>query len=608
MAQITAIDRSQMLRISKWLGLNEAQDGDTNLKTGELSVMRNMRITREGHLQKRPGSKTRLDLAEKLAAYEGVKSDAPKATGAWYGTVAGEEWAIVVYGGVVWKITPGSWGAVALGSMTQADTFMFPFGGKLYFLNGKEYKVWDGKTFGDVVGYIPTILTAATPQGGGTTLQQVNKLNGFRKVKYSPDGSSATFQLPETGIDEVTKIESKTDSLKIPEYTVDKEKGTITFKAVPAKGVNTMEVTYRKGTGDRAAVLGMRFAVSYNGTTDNRVFFYGDGTNKAIYSGLETTGVATAEYFPDLNEMAVGDKNTPITAMVRHFSRLLVFKNASTWSVQYGNIDLYDETSIVAFYVTPVNDILGCDAPGQAVNVENNPVTLCSGSVYQWRSTNTSGNITRDERSANRVSDRVEVSIGSFDLSKTRVFNFIYDHEMYFLYGGNMLVWNYGNDTWYKYVSFPAELFFSIDNHLFSVHEGKVKEFSRSYLNDDGAIISILAETGAMALDKDWMKKYSGTIYISLKPETAARVNVTIETDRRSDYITRLIGSALSGFDHVSFAHWSFLTNRKPQQRRARIRANRAVYYKLIFSEESASSTCTILSTDVKFTYCGQVK
>ena len=148
----------------------------------------------------------------------------------------------------------------------------------------------------------------------------------------------------------------------------------------------------------------------------------------------------------------------------------------------------------------------------------------------------------------------------------------------------------------------------AIDNYMYSLHGSKIKEFSRSYLNDDGEVIHILAETGSMALDKDWFKKYSGTIYISLKPETAARVNVTIETDRRSDYITRLVGSALSGFDHVSFAHWSFLTNRKPQQRRARIRANRAVYYKLIFSEDSASSTCTILATDVKFVYCGQVK
>lgn len=608
MAQITARDQSQMLRISKWLGLNEAQDGDTNLRIGELSAMQNMRITREGHLQKRPGSRTRLDLAEKFAAYDGAKSEEPAVSGAWYGTVAGQDWAVVVYGGVVWKVMPGSWDAEALGSMTQADTFMFPFGGKLYFLNGKEYKVWNGETFSDVVGYIPTILTAATPQGGGTTLQQINKLNGFRLVKYSPDGNATTFQLPETEIDEVTKIESKTESLTIPDYTVDKKKGTITFAKALDKGVNTVEVTYRKGEGDRAAVLGMRFAVSYNGTTDNRVFLYGDGTNKALYSGLETSGSATAEYFPDLNEMAVGDKNTPITAMVRHFSRLLVFKNSSAWSVQYGSIDIYDETSIAAFYVTPINDILGCDAPGQAVNVENNPVTLCAGSVYQWKSTNTSGNITRDERSANRVSDRVEVSIGKFELSKTRVFNFIYDHEMYFLYDGSTLVWNYGNDTWYKYIFYPADLFFAIDNQLFSVHGSKIKEFSRSYLNDDGEVISILAETGAMALDKDWMKKYSGTIYISLKPETAARVNVTIETDRRSDYISRLIGSALSGFDHVSFEHWSFLTNRKPQQRRARIRANRAVYYKLIFSEGSASSTCTILSTDVKFAYCGQVK
>lgn len=608
MAQITARDRSQILRISKWLGLNEAQDGDTNLRIGELSVMRNMRITREGHLQKRPGSRTKLDLSEAFSAYSGTKAPEPRPCGAWYGAVAGVEYLIVAYGGVIFKVVPGSWTPEAIGSMTQDETFMFPFGGKLYFLNGHEYKVWDGEKFSDVTGYIPVTVTAATPAGGGTTLEQVNKLNGFRKVRYSPDGSATSFQLPEKEIDEVTEVKSLVDEVKVPSYTVDKEKGTLKFSSSIAKGTNTLEVTYRKGNGTREDVVGMRFAVAYNGTTDNRVFIYGNGTNKALYSGLETTGQPTAEYFPDMNEMAVGDKNTPIVAMVRHFSRLLVFKNASAWSVQYGDIELYTKNSIVAFYVTPVNDILGCDAPGMAMNVENNPVTLCAGSVYQWKSTNTSGNITRDERSANRISDRVEVSMGVFDFQKTRVFNFIYDHEMYFFSGGTAMVWNYGNDAWYKYISFPADYLFAIDDTMYSIHGSKVKEFSRSYLNDDGVVIDILAETGAMSLDKDWVKKYSGTIYVSLRPEVAARVNVTIETDRRSDYITRLIGSALSGFDHVSFAHWSFITNRKPQQRRARIRANRAVYYKLIFSENTASSTCTVLSTDVKFVYCGQVK
>lgn len=608
MAQITARDRSQMLRITKWLGLNEAQDGDTNLKLGELSVMENMRITREGHLQKRPGSKTQLDLSKAFAAYTGAKAGKPVPCGAWYGIVAGTEHLVFAYGGVIFQVTQGSWTVTALGSMTQADTFFFPFSGKLYILNGHEYKVWDGETFCDVEGYVPIILTAATPAGGGTTLEQVNKLTGLRKVRYSPDGTSKTFQLPEKEIDEVTLIESMSDSVTIPSYTVDKAAGAVTFASVIAAGTNTVEITYRKGNGARGAITGMKFAIAYNGTTDNRVFLYGDGSNKALYSGLENSGAATAEYFPDMNEMSVGDNNTPITAMVRHFSRLLVFKNNSTWSVQYGNIDLYDGSSIAAFYVTPVNDILGCDAPGMAVNVENNPVTLCSGSIYQWKSTNTSGNITRDERSAHRVSDRVEVSVSGFDFRQTRVFNYIYDHEMYFLCGGDTIVWNYGNDTWYRYVAFPADFLVNVENTLYALHGSKIKEFSRAYLNDDGEAISILSETGAMSLDKDWLRKYSGTIFISLRPETSARVNVTIETDRRSDYIKRLVGSALSGFDHVSFEHWSFITNRKPQQRRARIRANRSVYYKLIFSEDSASSTCTILSADVKFVYCGQVK
>ena len=168
MAGITAQDRGQMLRISKWLGLNEAQDGDTNLKLGELSVMENMRITREGHLQKRPGSKTKLDLSEAFAAYTGEKAEDPKPCGAWYGTVAGKEQLVVAYGGVIFRVDTAEWTAHAIGSMTQAETSFFPFSGKLYFLNGNEYKVWDGETFGEVAGYVPVIVTAATPAGGGT--------------------------------------------------------------------------------------------------------------------------------------------------------------------------------------------------------------------------------------------------------------------------------------------------------------------------------------------------------------------------------------------------------------------------------------------------------
>lgn len=86
------------------------------------------------------------------------------------------------------------------------------------------------------------------------------------------------------------------------------------------KGTNTVTVTYRKGEGARKEVCAMRFAELYNGSTDTRVFLYGDGSNRTIYSGIDgDSGQPSAEYFPDLYEARVGESNTPITSLVRHY-------------------------------------------------------------------------------------------------------------------------------------------------------------------------------------------------------------------------------------------------------------------------------------------------
>ena len=72
----------------------------------------------------------------------------------------------------------------------------------------------------------------------------------------------------------------------------------------------------------------MRFSETYNGQTDTRVFLYGDGSNTAIYSGLDYNGKPTAEYFPDLNEIAVDSANTPITSMIKHYDSFLHLRQA----------------------------------------------------------------------------------------------------------------------------------------------------------------------------------------------------------------------------------------------------------------------------------------
>jgi hypothetical protein len=140
--------------------------------------------------------------------------------------------------------------------------------------------------------------------------------------------------------------------------------------------VNTITVTYTKGNGAASEVKKMRCAELFNGATDNRVFLYGDGSNKTIYSGMNSdTGKPDAGYFPDLYEASIGEANTPITAMIRHYSRLLVFKSNSCWSLQYDLATLVSGEATPAFYVSPVNRQIGNAARGQVILLENNPLS-----------------------------------------------------------------------------------------------------------------------------------------------------------------------------------------------------------------------------------------
>ena len=130
----------------------------------------------------------------------------------------------------------------------------------------------------------------------------------------------------------------------------------------------------------------------------NRIFLYGNGTNKAYYSGLDENGQATAEYFPDLNVLDVGTSNTPITSLIRHYNQLLAFKSDSTFLVDYDYITLSNGTVTAGFYTKALTKDTGNIAPAQVKMVNNFPVSLHGNSAYRWSLFYSSG--TQDERQA----------------------------------------------------------------------------------------------------------------------------------------------------------------------------------------------------------------
>lgn len=608
MATIPQNNSVNIMSIKEFLGLNENPDGDTKLKTGELSEMQNFRITRDKHLQIRPGTETLLTLRtawDAWAAGHVTSAVEPRFCGAWEGMVGTEHKVIAAFGGVLLELRIDDSEAVVVGTATEDETSFFGFSQKVYMLNGHEYKVWDGTgEFAEVEGYVPTTVTACTPDGTGTALENINRLSGKRKVKYSPDGEAAEFQLPETAVSEIISVEG-TDIA----WSTDIDAGKVIFESAPAQGVNSITITYRKGDGSPLEVAGMRYAELFNGQTDTRVFLYGDGSNRTIYSGLDYNGIATAEYFPDLYEASIGEANTPITSLVRHYARLLVFKKDSTWSIQYGTEELAGGAITAAFYVVPINRQFGNEAMGQVRLLENNPVTLDGKSIFQWKATSSTGAVNASETNARRMSDRVSATVGAFTLDNVRTFNRKSEQEYYFLHRGTALIYNYANDTWYKYTDFPFVGLLEIDGELYGFrYDGGVVHISRSHHSDDGADIHARAATGSMDFGRDWQLKYSPMVFVSILPESNARIDITVETNKRSDYPEKTVAASLSTFKHVDFNHFSFRTNRKPQVDRLKLKVKKATYYKLIYKSDSSSATATVLQTDVQLRYAGNVK
>lgn len=593
MAKIRTGSSDRIFTIKSFLGVNESADGEADLPLGMAKSMRNFKVTREGNLKIRPGYAKWNDLGDGAVRC------------LWSGYVNGESVLLGVCDGILWDIKGRT--ATECGTVNDGPAHIFGFGGVAYILAGGEYYKWDGVAVSIVDGYVPTVSVATPPAGGGTTLEPVNKLNSKRRQRFSPDGTATVFQLAETDLLAVLSVKHESGGT-VPEWSANLAKGTVTFKSAPAKGTDCITITYDTGTADRSAVSGMRYSEIYGGTTDSRVFLYGDGSNRAIYSDIDGEGQPSAEYFPDLNVLTAGESNTPITGMIRHFSRLIVFKLDGAFSVAASTVTLDDGTATAAFYIAPTQRNVGNDALGQVCLVSNNPRTVSSGAVYEWKSN--SGTLSDDERVVKRLSKNIEATMRGWNTKDSICFDDDRGMDWYLVNEGRAIIHNYGTDSWYIYTNFPAICMVRHGEDLFfGTADGTIMRLSDEYRSDDGAPIDAYWESGAMAFDRNWQLKYSADMWLIMKPTGKSRLTVTALSNRDNVYAKREVSASTgSSFGGLDFRDFSFAANRAPKVHRVRIKVKKFAYYSLVFSLNSAEHTATILGADIKVRYTGDIK
>lgn len=569
--------------------------------------------------------------------------DIAPVAGMWTGRVNGKEVFLAAGGGKLYSLydeTTDTFVRTVIGSLnTSKGVFIFPFDNKAYILNGYEYYEWDGQIFKVVEGYSPVVAYTVGPvvddetgadKSGEISAYNVNRLTGKRRVWLSPDNETPpsadlqnVFQMPDPPADidmdsdylyvlnlltedVLTEIPWDTadpyDHSHVGTFSFDEEKGRVRLNGDEvARSVNSYEVGYEVlSTGVaalRKQVTDMLFAEMYSGQTDTNIWLYGDGTNRTIYSGMDEFGQARADYFPDQYEARVGDENTPITAMIRHYGDLVCYKTDSCWSLNYTLASTSEGDLLPAVYVTPVNKDKGNLAPGQVRLVDNNPVTLSGGEIYHWiNSSYYSSNISRDERQARRISDRVQRSIKSLDLSNCHMWDDNDNQEFYI--GGisedegghSVLVWNYAADAWYKYTYFDVVSFASFHGEVFFGNSnGDVMRLTYDVMGDNGKPVEAKWVSGAIDFGSDYMRKYSSMMWVGLKPEEGTAVDVSVMTDRKDNFRDKVVSSERAKI------------HGEPFMVKTKIKAKKFVFYRLVL-ESAKEGDITILQPAVTVT------
>ena len=620
----------KMFTVDKFLGINEAADGETELKMGEASRMENWIVTDAYNLTTRPGIQ-RIDFGANRAP-------AP-ILAAWAGFAGGTEYLIVVDFSDgkdhIWmyaKDKSGKYyldyqqsGALGLTDEQNAMVKIFSFGGSVWVMSKKNTVVYKNGSFQEEQPYVPLVITGAKPEGGGATLENLNLLSPLRRVEFTADGIAKDYVLPE----EATAVTALTiDNISYAVDTAgtfDELTHTFKFNNAPEKGIGNVEITY---TTDEAAaeenrmkIVRMPLVEAYNGSTDTRLFVAGDGSNMCYYTGVPASGGVTALYFPAMNEVAVDMSASPITGLVRHYSKLLVFKPDGAFTITYEPVTLEDGSVIAGFYLRPANREFGNEAPGQVQTVNNYPWTISKGGIYEWRITSS---FYQDERYAKRVSDPVERSISSVDPESVVIcddnhnktyYVFLNDEEGTVLVNryalGNSGVWCVYKSNLCRNVKYAmmhgGTMAFATETDLFYFAPNATKD-APEVPGGEGQLIRAVWESGFMDFGTDFQQKYSSKIYISMLPESSSQMVITASTDRRESYMEKGIGSNLFSFINADFARWSFSMNETPRIRRVQLKVKKFVYYKLIFKVEEIGAQATVLGYDQQVRYSSMVK
>jgi hypothetical protein len=388
--------------------------------------------------------------------------------------------------------------------------------GKLWILDGATFLVYDGTTIQAVsaIGYIPTIIIARTPTGGGTVLEAVNLLQPKRIERFAGTAGATVYQLTATSIDAALvtikklKVDGTFDTLvETTNFTVNRTLGQITFGVAPGvtpiTGEDNIYITYAKtvtGYADRINKCDVSVIYGMNGARD-RLFVAGNPTlpHYDYYSQMNDP-----TYFGDTNYAVIGQDS----------SRIMNYSIVNDLLVTHkDNAENDDNTNLrkgqlvdgkVVFVSQGSYQTSGAYAKYSFANLENEPLYVTtdknisavtpSNVIGERFSQERSYYITRALEKETNLEDAFGYSFDKFYFLACANTIYVLDSLQYSV--SNQRPLSYRQYECYYFPNVAARILWEEDGQLhFGTADGKIKKFVPRLANDEGAAISAWWDT-----------------------------------------------------------------------------------------------------------------
>lgn len=460
----------------------------------------------------------------------------------------------------------------------------------IYILTGREYLRYDGSIVQNVseIAFVPTVLIAKPPNGGGASLNPVNLLQPKRQEKFFGNGSAKVYQLAANKLDEaevtVKKVTAAGEEnlVENTHFTVNRETGQITFTtappAPPVSGEDNIFITYSKTVeGYAERISKCRAATHYGLGGANRVFVTGNPEYSAYDRWSE---INNPTYFPDLNYSVVGSTNTAVMGYAKLGEYLVLIKedNQQDGTIFLRNAVLSDSKAL--FPLKQGITGTGAISPYSFVNLIDEPLFLSRTGIYAV----TSNMITAERTLQNRsyfINNRLckEENLQNAVAAEWNGYYILALNGRAYLLDSRQKTAVASNDNAFSYEGYfwdniPARCLLSFDGELyFGTEDGRVCKLNTDVatmdkFSDDGEPIRAFWETKAdddgLSSMLKTMQKKGGMLTIKPSVQTGAKVYVSVN----GEPFTLLKESRFSLFSwqNLDFKAFTFLTSDTPKK------------------------------------------